>query len=117
MYVKTLFLVSRQTGIKPLPELKLVVLAYSNRIVFAESYDRALQLLTSQKRPQASESTDAQPMEGALSVEDAQRALRLMDNGRKALGEGDWEEYGRTQRELEALLRKAAMAPGAESGQ
>ena len=118
MYVKTLFLVSRQTGIRPLPELKLVVLAYSNKIVFAETYERALQLLTSGGTPQpaTTQSTET-AMEGTLDRESAERALRLMEAGRRALAESDWEAYGKSQRELEALLKEMARVPAEESGQ
>ena len=111
IYVKTLFLVSRQTGIRPLPELKLVVLAYSNKIVFAENYPRALQLLTSRKTQQP----EPGRVEGTLDNASAARALQLMEDGRKALQQGDWEAYGESQRRLETLLREMVKAPNAES--
>lgn len=118
MYVKTLFLVSRQTGIRPLPELKLVVLAYSNKIVFAESYARALQLLTSNETQATPPPTPgAAQLEGTLDTESIRRALRLLDTGKKALSEGNWEAYGRAQRELESLLREMATAPDEGSPQ
>jgi uncharacterized membrane protein (UPF0182 family) len=116
MYVKTLFLVSRQTGIRPLPELKLVVLAYSDRIVFAETYERALQLLTS--GGQATPTPSPEPVvEGTLGSAEARRALQLLEAGKKALAEGDWETYGRSQRELEQIIRQMATAQGEGSGQ
>ena len=117
MYVKTLFLVSRQTGIRPLPELKLVVLAYSDKIVFAETYQRALQLLTSGGASAPRPSADPPEVEGTLEAVDAQRALRLIEAGKKALSEGDWEAFGKSQRDLEDLLRKMATAPGEGSAQ
>jgi uncharacterized membrane protein (UPF0182 family) len=118
MYVKTLFLVSRQTGIRPLPELKLVVLAYSNKIVFAETYERALQLLTSGQTPQSGTAPPIESnVEGTLDRESAERALRLMEAGRRALAESDWEAYGKSQRELETLLKEMAKVPAEESGQ
>jgi uncharacterized membrane protein (UPF0182 family) len=111
MYVKTLFLVSRQSGIKALPELKLVVLAYSNKIVFAENYPRALQLLTS--RSVAGPIPEA--TEGTLDATRAQQAIKLLERGQDALGKGDWSGYGRAQAELESLLREAAKAPASGS--
>jgi len=116
MYVKTLFLVSRQTGIRPLPELKLIILAYSNKIVFAESYDRALKLLTSTE-PGPVPTTASSGVEGVLDPEAVGRALQLLEKGRKALGTGDWATYGETQKELEEILKRAAKAPAAGSGQ
>jgi uncharacterized membrane protein (UPF0182 family) len=114
MYVKTLFLVSRQTGIRPLPELKLIVLAYSNKIVFAESYDRALQLLTSTEAGQP-ESEESSAIEGVFDPQVAQKALQLIEHGRKALAAGDWATYGKIQRDLEEILKRAARVPGVGS--
>jgi uncharacterized membrane protein (UPF0182 family) len=114
MYVKTLFLVSRQTGIRPLPELKLIVLAYSNKIVFAESYDRALQLLTSAEAGQP-ESEESSATEGVFDPQVAQKALQLIEQGRKALAAGDWATYGKIQRDLEEILNRAARVPGVGS--
>jgi uncharacterized membrane protein (UPF0182 family) len=114
MYVKTLFLVSRQTGIRPLPELKLIVLAYSNKIVFAESYDRALQLLTSAEAGQP-ESEESSAIEGVFDPQVAQKALQLIEQGRKALAAGDWATYGKIQRDLEEILKRAARVPGVGS--
>lgn len=116
MYVKTLFLVSRQTGIRPLPELKLIVLAYSNKIVFAESYERALKLLTSSEAAQPSDDPPS-AVEGVFDPQVAQKALQLIEQGRKALSAGDWATYGRTQKELEDMLKRAAKAPGVGSAQ
>jgi uncharacterized membrane protein (UPF0182 family) len=109
IYVKTLFLVSRQTGIRPLPELKLVVLAYSNKLVFAETYRKALELLTGAAEPRPE--TTERVVQGDL----ARKALSLLDQGQSALAAGDWARYGRVQAELKALLESAAKAPIEES--
>ncbi|MBA3725597.1 MAG: UPF0182 family protein [Armatimonadetes bacterium] len=105
MYVKTLFLVSSQQGIRPLPELKLIVLAFSNKIVFAESYARALDLLMGGEAPKPDSPDEPAQKEGVLSGGAAQRALQLMEEGKTALRAGDWAKYGDSQRKLERLLR------------
>lgn len=115
VYVKTLFLVSRQTGLRPLPELKLVVLAYSNRIVFAETYDRALALLRGKRATQPNEPEPVGP-EGVLDGEAARRGLELFEQGRQAMADGDWAKYGEAMKKLEALLERAARAQDEGSG-
>ena len=111
IYVKTLFLVSRQTGIRPLPELKLVVLAYSNKLVFAETYERALQLLTGNAK------VEPGTPEKIADTELARRALNLINEAQAALAAGDWGKYGQLQSQLKALLESAVKAPGAGSPQ
>jgi uncharacterized membrane protein (UPF0182 family) len=113
MYVKTLFLVSAQQGIRPLPELKLVVLAFSNKIVFAESYPRALQLLMGDEA--GVPASAGSPLEGRLSPDGLSEALRAYEAAQEALRAGDWARYGELQKRLGEILRKGAKAPASGS--
>lgn len=119
MYLKTLFLEADRPGIQTIPELKLIVLAYGDKIVFAESYARALQMLTGDDRqqPQPTAPTDpAQPTEAVPSVvmsEGAREALALIQRGEDALKNGDWAAYGKAQDELKSLMNRLAQGGGA----
>lgn len=109
IYVKTLFLVSE--GTRQLPQLKLVVLAYSDRVVFAENYPRALALLTGgaqtptvTDKPEPNQPT---PMEGVVPKANIQEAIKLLEEGDAALKRGDWAAYGAAQKRLKEILQKA----------
>ena len=110
IYAKTLFLVSE--GTRQLPQLKLVVLAYSDKVVFAENYSRALALLTGGTQAPTAVDKPAPnqpaPMEGVVPKANIQEALRLLEEGDAALRKGDWSAYGAAQKRLKELLEKAA---------
>ncbi len=106
IYVKTLFLVSE--GTRQLPQLKLVVLAYSDKVVFAENYPRALALLTGSAQAAAEPSvkpTD-RPMEGRIPENLVKDALKLIEDGEAALKKGDWAGYGEVQKKLKEMFSK-----------
>jgi uncharacterized membrane protein (UPF0182 family) len=116
MYVKTLFLVSRQQGIRPIPELKLVVLAFSDKIVFAESYPAALALLMGQtSAPQVKGPTPQK--QGIVEGDAARRALDLLEQSKAALKSGDWGRYGELQKQLEQVLRDAVSGVKVPAGE
>jgi uncharacterized membrane protein (UPF0182 family) len=109
MYVKTWFLEAARRGGRVLPELKLVVLAFSDKIVYAYSYSKALELLlgdasTTETLTQEPAREPQLPSEREV----IQRALELIQEGKRALEQGDWTRYGETQRKLEELLTQAA---------
>lgn len=109
MYVKTWFLEAARRGGRVLPELKLVVLAFSDKIVYAYSYSKALELLIGDTSvaetitPPLREETKIPSQQDIL-----QKALELIQEGKRALEQGDWARYGETQRKLEELLTQAA---------
>lgn len=111
MYVKTLFLESDRQGIGSLPELKFVVLAFSDKIVFAETYERALQLLFEDSAPaqQATDSVKPPPSPGlVVDGNAAQRALEIFTQAEAAQRTGDWAKYGELMKRLKDLLERAA---------
>jgi uncharacterized membrane protein (UPF0182 family) len=120
MYVKTFFLVA--SAGQRIPELKLVVLAFSDKIVFADTYPKALEMLigtvqpgvVGPERPEPSEGT-AQPS-GVLEGDLARRGLEILDQAKQALRNGDWAAYGEAMKRLEDLLRQAAGATAPVGG-
>jgi len=116
MYIKTLFLESDRPGIRALPELKIVVLAYSDRIVFSDTYPKALALLTGTETPIATRTEKEEPPPLSPGVKDrtqlAREALSLIRESEAALQKGDWAEYGNAIKRLKELLEKEAREPG-----
>ncbi|KAA0226320.1 UPF0182 family protein [Fimbriimonadia bacterium ATM] len=111
MYLKTLFLESDRQGIGALPELKFVVLAFSDKIVFAETYERALQLLFEDAAPsQPAPDTPKPPPSQGVVVEGnaARQALEIFNQAEAAQRAGDWAKYGELMKRLRDLLEKAA---------
>lgn len=116
MYIKTLFLESDRPGIRALPELKIVVLAYSDRIVFSDTYPKALALLTGEETRIATRTEQEKISPPAPATKDraqlAREALALIRESEAALQEGDWAKYGEAIHKLKNLLRKEAGEPG-----
>ncbi|MER3414122.1 MAG: hypothetical protein C4341_07805 [Armatimonadota bacterium] len=112
MYVKTFFLVA--SGGQMIPELKLVVLAFSDKIVFADSYPRALEMLLGE-RPKVdvgtvlpSDEPGGTPLQGVAESELARRALQILREAQTAQQRGDWATYGEALRRLEKVLKQAS---------
>lgn len=112
MYVEPLFLKSQTQGSKPLPELKKVILAFSDKIVVADTYQEALAELLGGKAP-AEQPTPVkpgpQPSGGPAPSPDlgvAREALGLLDEAEKALRTGDFARYGELQKQAKAKLQE-----------
>lgn len=119
MYVKTFFLVA--SGGQMIPELKLVVLAFSDKIVFADTYPRALEMLLGTRPPDVGPQPQpgeppAAPPSGTAQGEIARRALQILLEAQSAQQRGDWAAYGEALKRLENLLRNAAGEPTTEQG-
>lgn len=108
MYVKPLFLETNRPGLPAIPELKLVLLAFANKVVFANSYEKALEALIGKTAPQAPIVTTPDKQTPEEPPADLKRALQLLDQGDAALKNGDWAAYGKAQSELKKLLRELA---------
>lgn len=112
MYVKTFFLVA--SGGQMIPELKLVVLAFSDKIVFADTYPRALEMLLGERPPvdvglrSAPSQSRLESQSGVAEGELARRALQILREAQNAQQRGDWATYGEALRRLEEVLRQAA---------
>jgi len=94
-----------------LPELKRVIVAFSNRVVMAENLDSALRLAVAGQMsapetafPMTLETQERSQL-GALALEHYNKAKRY-------LREGDWAGYGRELEQLENILREMSVVSG-----
>lgn len=114
LYVKPLFLQSRSAGITPIPELKKVVLAFSDKVVVGDSYEEALGKLIGAPRAPVRDATppptDVPPVVGADTVSKAEvrEAAKLLEDADKALRAGDFAKYGELSQELKRRLEALA---------
>jgi hypothetical protein len=115
LYVEPFYLEAPNS---PLPQLKLVVLMYHNRIVNASTLSEALsKLFGAEAAAVAGPSQPAQPTQpgptepkrtGAARVRQLlQQALSLDQQAQQALARGDLAGYQAKQREQQALIQQA----------
>lgn len=105
LYVQPIYLRAEQGA---LPELRRVVVAYSDRVVMNETLEGALATIfgeTTAPSPTAPTAEGAPPLPDTLSSL-IQAALGAYQEGQTALQQGDWQRYGDAQRQLESLLKQ-----------
>jgi uncharacterized membrane protein (UPF0182 family) len=88
-----------------LPELKRVIVAYSNRVTMEESLDKALsQVLGAQISP---EETVSRPKAKSHAVSElGGLALKYYNKAKDYLRQGNWAGYGRELEHLENILNE-----------
>ncbi len=120
VYSKTMFLEPAGADQSSITQLRIVVMAVSDKVVFAETYEAALNKLlavlgadirpaepTEPSEPGAAEpSPPSQPSDTA-AIEKLRQALRALDEAESALKAGDWAGYGEAQKRARALLEEA----------
>ena len=109
IYVLPLYLAAEQGG--ALPELRRVVVAYSNQIAMEPSLEAALARIFGGRV--RGEDAVARPREqigvpaaGAAIAPLVQRAWEAWQKAQEALRRGDWTAYGQEQKRLEDVLRQ-----------
>ena len=112
LYVESLYLQAEKGA---LPELKRVIVAYSDRIDVGENLQAALARRVGEGvglEPAASTpGLRAAPGSALEAGETPQRAMTLLRAAESALQRGDWVEHGRVMQELRQLLETAASPP------
>ncbi len=89
-----------------LPELRRVIVAYSDRVVMRETLDQSLDAIFGEARaPESSPADPDTPLPTNLT-DLIQAALESHENGQQALQQGDWQRYGEAQQQLESVLRQ-----------
>ncbi|MFY9232845.1 MAG: UPF0182 family protein [Fimbriimonadaceae bacterium] len=116
MYIEPLFLKSVTPGSPPIPELKKVILAFSDKIVVADTYQEALAELLGDipavkampvpPRDGVKPPPEAPSAGGQVSKADLQEAVRLLDEADAALRAGDFARYGTLQKKARARLQE-----------
>jgi hypothetical protein len=115
IYVKPLFVVATQGRI---PELQRVILATPDRVVMAESFEKALDALFPRQeptqpptQPPPTQPPPTQPPASAIA-ELVRSATEHYTQAQDALRRGDFAEYGRLIKLLEEDLAKLRAATG-----
>jgi uncharacterized membrane protein (UPF0182 family) len=104
LYVQPLYLAAEQGS---LPELKRVIVAFSNQIVMEETLEQALQKLFSGKPVSVQPSGAAPPVSAATDQPDtARQALEHFQRAQEFLRQGNWSGYGEELKAVENLLRQ-----------
>ncbi|MBI2687544.1 MAG: UPF0182 family protein [Acidobacteria bacterium] len=102
LYVEPIYLQASQAR---MPQLKKVVLAYGNELIYTDTYEQALRQLAGGQKTAAAPS--APVIETAPDSGKRIDALRSwMDKYRKAAQQGQWIEAGKALEGLEAELKK-----------
>lgn len=117
IYSKTMFLEPAQTEQAVTPQLRIVVMAAGDDVVFADTYQQALDKLlavlgasepaTQPPQPPmtpADRTTSPPPVVNQKVLD----ALGALDQADVALRNGDWAAYGEAQRQARRLLEEAA---------
>jgi len=96
-----------------LPELKRVIVAFSNRLVMAENLDKALNGVL--RREIAPEEVVAPRVSKALGADNlGELALQHYNKAKDYLRQGNWAGYGNELENLEKVLRDMARIPKEE---
>lgn len=109
LYVEPVYLRAEQGA---LPELRRVIAVYDNQVAMEPTLDAALNRIFGDRpattpEPASSDESDSvttTPPPGLVTR--VQAALDAYEAGQQALQQGDWEAYGRAQRQLETVLRQ-----------
>jgi uncharacterized membrane protein (UPF0182 family) len=97
-YVEPIFI---QAEDAQLPEIKRIIIADQDRVVWAEDFSRAVTLLARRKELGAAEEAV-----GAAAEIDVRRARQLLSQFRSLFSQGNYAEAGRRLEELERMLRE-----------
>lgn len=111
LFVEPIYLQASQAR---MPQLKKVVLAYGNELIYADTYEQALaQLAGAGGQPLPAKETktgEPSPPKETGTAPDVSRRLetlrQYMDRYRKAAQQGQWTEAGKALEALEGELRR-----------
>ncbi|WP_432134180.1 MULTISPECIES: UPF0182 family membrane protein [unclassified Streptomyces] len=110
LYVEPVYV--RGGGLK-YPLLRKVLVTYGGNTAFEDTLEEALNKVfgtegTPQKPPSDEGGGTTPPPTGDATVQQAlQDAQKAFTAGQEALKKGDWEAYGKAQKDLEAALKRA----------
>jgi len=103
IYVEPLYI---QATNNSLPELKRVIVATSENIAMAETFEQALAQLIGVIPPTSPGDSTETPGSNLTLSELADAFERAYQAGQAALQRGDWAEYGKQQQELSRLIQE-----------
>lgn len=107
LFVEPIYLQASQAR---MPQLKKVVLAYGNELIYTDTYDQALAQLAGNQAPPAPKAGDppAPISEGkpTMGIDRIESVRQLWENYRKATQQGQWGQAGKALEALDAELKK-----------
>ena len=114
LYVEPIYIQASQAK---MPQLKKIALAMGNNLVYADTYQQALAMLSGQNKASAPEVTSAQPQPtpaapsgpaGAAPAPDARigQVRQHLDRYRQLVSEGKLAEAGKELEAIQALVGK-----------
>ncbi len=94
-----------------LPELTRVIVAYDKKIVMSPTLEESLAAVFNQETPQPQPQPQPQPtsvpnLDNNLDVNLVRSALDAYNQAQQALKQGNWQEYGRYQQQLQDILQE-----------
>lgn len=112
LYIEPLYL--RASGTNSIPEMKRVIVQYSDKLVSADSMEAALSKIFFDNQPYTSQttqpSTNVTPGTQTVPAEDNTKltqAKNLLDQAITAQKNGDWAKYGEYINQLQQLLNNS----------
>ncbi|MFP4415772.1 MAG: UPF0182 family protein [Chitinivibrionales bacterium] len=103
MYAEPIFI---QAENAQLPEIKRIVLADQQRVVWADNFENALERLTGRKEAQAEEAPPQATGQAQPSLPLIRRAVDQFEQYQSALRAGNYEEAGRALDRLKQTMRQ-----------
>jgi uncharacterized membrane protein (UPF0182 family) len=110
IYIEPIYIQAAQAR---MPQLKKVVIAMGNRLIYADSYDEAVMRLTGQGAPSAPQRSEqkveeqAKPPAPDLSGQILERAREILRRYRELLSQGRYADAGREMETLEKTLSES----------
>ncbi|UZQ48565.1 UPF0182 family protein [Clostridium kluyveri] len=105
VYVEPMYL--RASGKEGIPEMKRVIVSYSDKMVLAESIDDALQQIFSYKQDYNQENSSESQIETPsydINAEKLKEAKSLYEQALEAQKNGDWSKYGENIKKLGDII-------------
>ncbi len=105
VYVEPMYL--RASGKEGIPEMKRVIVSYSDKMVLAESIDDALQQIftyTQDNKQGNSNGTQIETPSSDINTEKLKEAKDLYEQALEAQKSGDWSKYGENIKKLGEII-------------
>jgi hypothetical protein len=108
LYVQPLYLAAEQGS---LPELKRVIVAFSNQIAMEETLEQSLQSVFGGKAPGDAPQRTVAPELRTDEKNLPRQALDAFQRSQEFLRQGNWAGYGEELKRVESLLRDMQKNP------
>lgn len=107
LYIEPIYIASDNAS--ALPEVKRVIAACNGKVVMGSSLNDALTQLIGQQLAQTTQELQTPQQQGAQEIQSFSEQLSklkgIFEDAKKALKEGNWEEFGRKFKELDEMMK------------